>query len=225
VIATAAITGLAAEARIARRVGWRAAAAGGDAERTRQAVAQLIAEGASALVSFGICGGLDPALGSGALILPQAVAREDGRHHRVDAALRGALASALARAGIAAAGGDILGAARAADTPSRKAALHRQSRAIAVDLESHLVAEAAAAAGLPFAVLRAVADPAERALPPAALIGLDAAGRPALGRVLLSLAGRPGQLPALLQVARDTRRALAALRRAGAALAGATARG
>jgi len=214
----AAVTGLAAEARIARRIGWRAAAAGGDAERTRRAVAQLVAEGASALVSFGICGGLDPALGPGALVLPQAVSSEDGRHRRVDAALRGALAAALGHAGIAAAGGDVLGAARAADTPARKTALHRRSGAIAIDLESHLVAEAAAAAGLPFAVLRAVADPAERALPPAALIGLDAAGRPALGRVLLSLARQPEQLPALLQLARDTRRALAALRRAGEAL-------
>jgi hopanoid-associated phosphorylase len=224
VMPTAAVTGLAAEARIARRIGWRAAAAGGDAERTRQAMAQLIAGGASALVSFGICGGLDPSLGSGALILPHTVSSEDGRHRRVDLALRGALASALARAGIAAAGGDILGAARAADTPSRKAALHRQSRAVAVDLESHLVAEAAAAAGLPFAALRAVADPAERALPPAALIGLDATGRPALGRILRSLAAQPSQLPALLQLARDTRRALMALRRAGDALDGAVPR-
>lgn len=214
----AAVTGLAAEARIARRIGWRAVAAGGDAERTRQAMAQLVADGVGALVSFGICGGLDAALGSGALILPQAVASEDGRHRRVDAALRGALAAALTRAGIAALAGDILGAARAADTPSRKAELNRRSGAIAVDLESHLVADAAAAAGLPFAVLRAVADPAERALPPAALIGLDAAGRPALGRILLSVAGQPGQLPALLQLACDTRRALGALRRAAEAL-------
>jgi len=214
----AAVTGLAAEARIARRIGWRAAAAGGDAERTRRAMAQLIADGADAFVSFGICGGLDPALGPGALILPQGVSSEDGSHHRVDAALRGALAAALAGAGIAAAGGDAIGANRAADTPSRKAALHRRNGAVAVDLESHLVAAAAAAAGIPFAVLRAVADPAERALPPAALIGLDASGRPALGRILLSLAGHPGQLPALLQLARDSRRALAALRRAGEAL-------
>jgi adenosylhomocysteine nucleosidase len=219
VMPTAAVTGLAAEARIARRIGWRATAAGGAAERTRLALAQLIAEGASALVSFGICGALDPALSSGALILPHAVSSEDGRHRRVDAALRGALAAALARAGMAVAGGDVIGAARAVDTPSRKSALHRRSGAIGVDLESHLVADAAAAAGIPFAVLRAVADPAERALPPAALIGLDAAGRPAIGRVLLSLARQPGQLPALLQLARDTRRALAALRRAGNALA------
>ena len=214
----AAVTGLAAEARIAERIGWRAVAAGGDADATRRATAQLIADGVRALVSFGICGGLDPALNSGALIMPQVVTSEDGRRRRVDAALRGVLAAALGRAGIPALGGDILGAARAADTPSRKATLNRQCGAIAIDLESHLVADAAAAAGLPFAVLRAVADPAERALPPAALIGLDASGRPALGRILLSLVRQPAQLAALLRLARDTRRALAMLRRAGEAL-------
>jgi adenosylhomocysteine nucleosidase len=214
----AAVTGLAAEARIAERIGWRAFAAGGDAERTRRAMAPLVADGVRALVSFGICGALDPALNPGALILPQVVIAEDGRRHRIDVALRSVLAAALGRARVVALAGDILGAVRAADTPSRKAALNRQSGAVAVDLESHLVAEAAAAAGLPFAVLRAVADPAERALPPAALIGLDAAGRPALGRTLLSLARHPGQLPALVRLAGDTRRALATLRRAGDAL-------
>jgi adenosylhomocysteine nucleosidase len=214
----AAVTGLAAEARIAERIGWRAVAAGGDAERTRRAMAPLVADGVRALVSFGICGALDPALNPGALILPQVVIAEDGRRHRIDVALRSVLAAALGRARVVALAGDILGAVRAADTPSRKAALNRQSGAVAVDLESHLVADAAAAAGLPFAVLRAVADPAERALPPAALIGLDAAGRPALGRILLSLARHPGQLPALVRLAGDTRRALATLRRAGDAL-------
>jgi len=216
----AAVTGLAAEARIARRIGWRAVAAGGDAERTRRAMAQLVGDGARALVSFGICGGLDPALSPGALILPQVVTSEDGRRRRVDAALRSVLAAVLGRARVVALDGDVLGAARAADTPSLKAALHRQSGAIAVDLESHLVADAAAAAGLPFAVLRAVADPAERALPPAALIGLKATGRPALGRILWSLARQPAQLPALLQLGRDTRRALATLGRAAEALGG-----
>jgi hopanoid-associated phosphorylase len=214
----AAVTGLAAEARIARRIGWRAVAAGADAERTRRAMAQLVADGARALVSFGICGGLDPALSPGALILPQVVISEDGRRLRVDAALRSVLAAVLGRARVVALGGDVLGAARAADTPARKAALNRQSGAVAVDLESHLVADAAAAAGLPFAVLRAVADPAERALPPAALISLGAGGRPAPGRILWSLVRQPAQLPALLQLARDTRHALAALRRAGEAL-------
>jgi adenosylhomocysteine nucleosidase len=217
-MAAAAVTGLAAEARIARRAGLAASAAGGDAGRTKAAIALLIADGASALVSFGICGGLDPALEPGALLLPQAVRDEAGARLAVDAAWRGRVAAALSALGIAVAAGDLLGADAIVATPARKAALHGAG-AVAADLESHLVARAAAQAKLPFLALRAVADPASRALPSAALIELDSRGQPVLGAVLGSLARRPGQLPGLLRVALDTRRALAALRRAAPVLA------
>jgi adenosylhomocysteine nucleosidase len=218
-MAAAAVTGLAAEARIARRAGLAAAASGGDAGCTAASIARLIADGASALVSFGICAGLDPALAPGALLLPQAVRDESGARLAVDAAWRGRVAAALSVLGIAVAAGDLLGADAIVATPARKAALFGAGGAFAADLESHLVARAAAQAKLPFLALRAVADPASRALPPAALIELDPQGRPALGAVLGSLARRPGQLPALLRVAGDTRRALAALRRAAPVLA------
>jgi adenosylhomocysteine nucleosidase len=213
----AAITGLAAEARIARAIGLRAVAAGGDAARTRAAIERLIGDGATGLVSFGICGGLDPAVASGTVLLPQAVRTASGKRYAVNTAWRAALAGALRLAGVVAVSSDIVGVSAIVDTPVRKAALFGDSGA-AADLESHLVAEFAHAAGLPFIVLRAVADGAQRGLPPAALVGLNAAGGAALGPVLMSLARRPGQLPALALAALDTRRALATLRRAAHAL-------
>jgi adenosylhomocysteine nucleosidase len=217
-MAAAAVTGLAAEARIARRAGLAAAASGGRAARTRAVIAQLIADGATALVSFGICGGLDPALPPGCLLLPAAVRDEAGQRWVVDRPWHARIAATLAARGIAARQGDLLGADAIAASPERKAALRRESGAIAADLESHHVARAAAESGLPFLVLRAIADPAERALPPAALIELGASGRPALAAVLLSLARHPAQLPALLRVASDTRQALRALDRGAVAL-------
>jgi nucleoside phosphorylase len=119
--------------------------------------------------------------------------------------------AALQRAGIRVHHGDLLGAADAAASSARKAELLRASGAVAIDLESHLVAQAAIRAKKPFLVLRAVADNAGRSLPKAAVNGLAADGRPALGRVLLSVMRDPTQIPALLQLARDTRRALVAL--------------
>jgi adenosylhomocysteine nucleosidase len=220
VLPIAAVTGLVAEARIVRRLGFRAEAAGGDPEATRAACARLVAEGAGALLSFGICGGLDPRLASGMLILPHGIRSEEGKRFTVDSGKHRALAAALSAAGLAATTDDIFGASVPAETPERKAALFRQSGAVAIDLESHHVARAAAAAGLPFVVLRAVADTAARGLPLAALVGLDREGRAALGRVLLSLARGPRQLPALLGLARDTRRALVELRRAAQAARG-----
>jgi adenosylhomocysteine nucleosidase len=213
-----AVSGLAAEAKIARRAGLAAVAAGGDPARTRAALERLVAEGATALLSFGICGGLDPALAAGTLLLPRIVRAERGARFSVDAAWHGRVAAGFAARGIGFRTGDLLGVAAIVATPAEKAALHGEWGAIAADLESHLVAEVAVRARRPFLVLRAVADPASRALPPAALLGLDAEGRPVLGAVLGSLLSRPRQLPALLAVALDARRALHALRRAAPAL-------
>lgn len=215
----AAVTGLAAEARIARRAGLAAAASGGEPARTRAAIQSLIAGGATSLVSFGICGGLDPTLAPGRLLLPEAVRDEGGVRLGVDPAWHARVAAALAARGLTVLTGDILGAERIVASAARKAALRRATGALAADLESHHLARAALAAGLPFLVLRAVADPADRALPPAALIELDSSGRPALAAVLLSLLRDPLQLPALLRVAEDTRRALRALDRAVGAAA------
>jgi adenosylhomocysteine nucleosidase len=209
-MAFAAVTGLAAEARLARRMGLGAAAAGGNAERTKAVAARFVAEGATGLLSFGICGGLDPALATGTLILPRAVWSETGERSLTDAAMHRRCADALGKVLVIQ---DILGASSVADTIERKAALFRRTGAAAIDTESHLVAAAAVAAKIPFLVLRAVADPASRAVPAAALVGLDEQGRPALAPVLRALLARPAQLPALIALALDARQALRALGR------------
>jgi len=187
---------------------FRVAMAGGRPERALALARAMAAEGASGLVSFGIAGGLAPDLRPGALVVGEAVAC-GGRMLPCSPDL---LTDVRARRGVVAAADAVV-----AD-PAAKAALFAATGALCADLESGGVAQAADEAGLPFAVLRAVADPASRGLPPAAAIGLDALGRVRLGAVLLSLARAPGQLPGLVRVALDTRAALTALRRAVAAL-------
>jgi adenosylhomocysteine nucleosidase len=206
----AAICGLAAEARIARRAGLVAVATGGDAARTTAAVERQLIDGA-AIVSFGIAGGLDPSLASGTLLLPRGVREAEGARIAVDADWHGRVRAALARLSLPPHEGDLIGAAQAVTTVTEKAALFRRTGAAAVDLESTVVARAAARAKRPFLVLRAVADPAARDLPPAAAIALGEHGGPALGPILLSVLGQPGQIAGLLKLARDTRQALATL--------------
>jgi adenosylhomocysteine nucleosidase len=210
----AVLTGLLAEARIARRAGLAAASCGGNASRTLAQAEQFLAQGADALISFGIAGALAPGLVPGTLILPRAVVEESGARWEVDAGWHARLRAALARSGCAPSEGDVLGASQAIDSVAGKRAAFRHSGAVAVDLESHLVAQAASRAFRPFIILRAIADPAERSLPKAAVQGLDESGAPALRRVLLSVMKNPRQVPALLRIAMDTRRALAALRSA-----------
>jgi adenosylhomocysteine nucleosidase len=206
-----AVTGLAAEAKVARRAGIIARPSGSIAAQTTAIAERLLSEGAEALISFGIAGALAPALTPGCLLVPRAVIDETGARYAVDSEWRTQISDALRHAGLRLDDGDLLGAREAAASPARKAELYRVTGAVAIDLESDLVAQAAARAYRPFLVLRAISDSATQALPDAAVHGLAANGKPALGRVLLSVARDPRQIPALIKLAGDTRRALDAL--------------
>ncbi|MBX9815337.1 MAG: phosphorylase, partial [Sphingomonas sp.] len=71
----------------------------------------------------------------------------------------------------------------------------------------------------PFAFARTISDRADESLPPAAQVGMRPDGKVALGRVLASLAARPGQLPELLRTAKSAGAAFKALERVAAAVA------
>lgn len=195
------VTGLASEAAIARRL-WPDALVACAASRPALAAAEaerLADAGASPLLSFGIAGGLEPGLLPGSLIVATEIIADDGRHP-CDAALRDWLHALLPEARLA----PVLGSDRPAASAADKAALYAQG-GIAVDMESAAIAAVARRRNLPFAVLRAIADPAERALPLAAMDAVDDRGKPALGRVLIALLRRPWELPALVRLGRDSR--------------------
>jgi adenosylhomocysteine nucleosidase len=200
-------TGLEVEAKIARRAGFAAVVGGGDHRRTMQIVAEAGSQ-AQCLVSFGIAGALKPGLKPGDIVLSTEVIDED-RRWIAGESLRVRLPELVEEIG--AIEGPVLGAQIVLATEADKRRAWQETGAIAVDLESVAVARAGAALGIPFLVLRAIADPATRALPPAALVPLSAEGKPQFGQVLTSVMRRPHQLRNLLGVAREARQALAAL--------------
>jgi adenosylhomocysteine nucleosidase len=159
----------------------------------------------TALVSFGVAGGLDPALRPGTILVPHEVLT-DSHSTRTDQALGRRLGTPSP---IIMFGSDSIVGSVAA-----KSALFESTRAVAVDMESGAVARVAARHGIPFAVLRAICDPAERDLPPAALIPPNRHGTIRLGRVLGSVLRRPRQLPSLPALAADAMEAHRALRAA-----------
>ena len=210
-------SGLAAEARVARAAGFQVIVGAGDPRRTTVLV-EAAARQAKCLISFGIAGGLAPHLRPGDVILSTEVIGED-RRWRSDQRFHleiGALARALG-----AAEGPVLGASDIIATEDDKARAWRDTGALAVDMESAIVARAAAAAGIPFLVLRTIADAATRELPSAALIPLSEDGTPAFARVLSEVLRRPRQIAALFGLARETRQALTALAGPARALRGA----
>ena len=213
------VTGLAAEARCLRRGGAGDAplfaCSGGVASKAAGGARWLIDQGAEALLSFGIAGGLDPTLAPGSVVIAEAVIDGGGARHETHPAWRDAMRVLLARLSPIAA--PVVGGDRPAVSAGAKQALYAAHGAAAADMESHAVALAALDAGLPFGVVRAIADPAGRALPRTALAGLGGDGEVRVGAVLAGLASRPWELPGLVMVALDTRRAFAALRRCAAA--------
>jgi hypothetical protein len=96
--------------------------------------------------------------------------------------------------------------------PSAKRALGADTDAVAVDMESHVAARVAAAHGLPFVAIRAIADPVHRALPDAARGAVAPGGRTDVRAVMRSLAREPRQVVGLMRLGIDARRAQSALR-------------
>ncbi|HDR9806835.1 TPA: phosphorylase [Burkholderia cenocepacia] len=202
-----AVTGMAFEARIARGDGVEAVFAA-RADRLERALTEATSRGCAGIVSFGTAGGLAPDLTPGALVIANAI---DGPFGRVetDAGWSTRLVAALhdtpvwarvTRGTIAAVGAPVV-------SEQDKAALHHAKGALAVDMESHIAAAFAAARGVPFAVCRAIVDPAWRTLPRAATAGLRDDGSTAILPILRELLKQPSQLGPLLQVASDARAA------------------
>lgn len=222
---TGVLTGLASEARILQSIAsWsapppRIACSGADAARACSEAGRLVATGAAALVSFGLAGGLDPRLRPGDLILPEEVVSASGRALPVAPAAWGArLADLASREGLRVWRGRLAGTPRLLTTPEDKRALARLTGGLAADMESLPLAEAAGR--LPLLIVRAVADPAHCALPPAVIGVVDERGHVRPLQVLKKMMRDPSQWGALARLGRSARGGLASLERVARAAGG-----
>lgn len=212
------VVGLRREARLATHGGVETLCSGGDVGLLERRLARIDPAGLSGVVSFGLAGGLDPEFGPGDLLLARSVASASG-HFQAHPGLTDQLAEALKMAGVTLSDGVFAGVDEAILTPEDKAALRGRTGAVAVDMESHVAARFAGVCGLPFAGVRAVSDPAGRALPKLAAQALTPGGGVHYGRVIAGLARAPRDLGALLEAGRDSAAAFATLKRAGRAFA------
>jgi adenosylhomocysteine nucleosidase len=200
------VVGMTREARIVDHPGVTVIVSGGQGDRLARHLELTLRRGAAGVMSFGLCGGLDPSLKTGDCVVGVSVIGGDGRL-AADPDWADRLARALPDSiGAKVAGGDAM-----ITDPAAKAALRQRTGAVAVDMESHIVARLARRHETPFAVLRAVSDPAHRRLPLAAQVGLKADGEADIGAVLKALIRRPGELPALVRTAREADAAFRAL--------------
>jgi adenosylhomocysteine nucleosidase len=201
------VVGLAFEARIAAGDGIRVICSG-DGRHLTEKLTRMIRKERGGLVSFGVAGGLASDLRPGACVIASEV-MDGGERYATDRAWSRQVLEALPDA----VHGPMIGVNAPVAHPHAKRSLHRETGAIAVDMESHVVARVAAEHRLPMIAIRVVTDPAERALPQCALVGARPDGSTSVGAVMRALTRRPHEFPALLRVALDTRAARATLLR------------
>ncbi|MEO7320925.1 MAG: phosphorylase [Nitrosospira sp.] len=177
-------------------------------EAAWEAAEGLRAGGVTSLMSWGLAGALDSRLRPGDLILPESIYA--GRPLQVDLNWRARLRALLpGRLGVT--GGMLVASKHVLTSANAKKNLAQATGACAVDMESGAVAEAAAHAGMPLLVVRAISDPAEFS-PPSILLGaVRSDGSADLGRLLPLLLRRSVTLATLLRLAVDSRAAYSTL--------------
>ena len=210
------VTGVAREARIAAAPGVQTICSGGSPSRLHELLAHHDPAETAVILSFGIAGGLNPALIPGHVIVADAVVSHVHRWP-TDAELTDALMGALQSCSdLSVVRASIAGVDHALLDSIAKNASRVHTGAAVVDMESHIAAEYAAAHGLRFAAIRVVCDPANRSLPPLVNEALEPDGSISFRGVFRSLTRQPGQIGDLIRLARDSQVAFRALERAGA---------
>jgi hopanoid-associated phosphorylase len=205
------VTGLVQEARIAAGPGMTVICSSSDPRQLRALLTVFDPSTIRGVISFGVAGGLDPSLKSGDVVVATEVVAGDARW-LAGLALNEELIANVAMGRRRVVRGGLAGAEEVVAAQARKAALWIQTGASAVDMESHIAAAYADEAGLPFAALRVISDPAHRALPALARNALKPNGEIDLRKVLRGVARNPRALRALVSTGIDFNRALKSLR-------------
>jgi adenosylhomocysteine nucleosidase len=205
------VVGLAFEARIAAGPGVHVICSGDGrnlAARLKAAIleSRTMVRGCPGVISFGVAGGLAPDLHPGTCVVGSAVVSGSDQMPTSPEWSRKLLKTIPDSVS-----GMLLGVPKPVAHPDEKRALYLQTGAIAVDMESHIVASVALAHDVPVAAIRVITDPAKRALPVSAVAAMRPNGTTDIGAMLRSVFRQPRQLPALLQTALDARAARATL--------------
>lgn len=182
------------------------------------AARRLVSEGVSSLMALGLSGGLQPSLRQGDIIIADSVFEENGRVTtacwETDSSAAAQARAVLTAKGISCRRGAVVTNPVPVLSAAQKKGLFVKTRALAVDMESAAVARAAAEAGLPLFILRAICDGPATSLPGEFSGLFNGAGTISWPRLFSRIQERPSLLPGLCSLARDCMVALRSLRKA-----------
>ncbi len=180
------------------------------AHRARAAGQLLVSSGAQALLSWGTAAALSSELSPGSLLLPSKVIAADLSTVAVSRDWHETLHRHLhTRCSVCTR--PIAEAEKILYTASEKQALLERSATVAADMESAALGMFAHASGVPFAVLRVIADSADMRLPAWLPQSLDEAGGVRIGTLLFNLLKHPADWPSFIRLTHGFRAANATL--------------
>ncbi len=171
----------------------------------------LVEHGATALLSWGCAGALSREVHPGELLLPRSIFTEDGQtldtdklwHKRWTKHLSGTLTWHE---------DTLVESSKVILDVEEKEQLARRSGAIAVDMESAAIGQVARQAGIPFMVIRTLADTANEALPSCIVKTMSDEKDIQIWRILPALLGQPWLWPAMIRLGLHFRAATHTLR-------------
>lgn len=169
---------------------------------------ELIAAGCDGLMSFGMAGGLVGELLPGDVVISFKVVSGPDTWE-TDTAWADALSERIENVNR----GAVVGSDAAVTSADEKSRLATGTNAVIVDMESHAVARAAVQAGVPFLVVRVVADSHDRAIPNWVTRGIREDGSVNIPAMAVGALTHPWHIPALIGLAGDSRKATDSLRR------------
>ena len=176
-------------------------------ERAQAAAQKLAKENVSCLISFGSAGALSPELRPGDLVQPEQVLEAERKHAISCGPVLAAVRERLSRKNITVHTGLLACSEKLVATTEDKHKLCARTGAIAVDMETAGVLDAAAQKGLPAFALRTIIDPAHMELPAAVLRHVDDFGEVNASGLVIDLLRSPGQIPAVLRLSCASRQA------------------
>ena len=208
------LCGLESEAKIARQIkGAIVACAAARPHKARELAQELVAKGATRLMSFGIAGSLEASVGLGDALIGTQVVSSTG-HWACDEAWGRVLAAKLPQAKQ----GGVYGSETLVPTAAEKSSLHQTTGCLIVDMESQCAAEVAAEAKIPLIVVRTVCDSSTLNVPPLVMTAIADDGHVDVLAAIISILRHPAQVVSLFHLMCGTNKALAALKRLTPAL-------
>ena len=172
--------------------------AGTGPENAEKASQLLIAKGAERLISWGCAAALIDALKPGDLIFPKQLLSETNQTLSITNAwsqhVQKHLASLNPHTGLLVESSKIVGES------TNKRLIQRQSKGIALDMESIAIAKTALQRNLPVLVIRCIADPVSMSLPKSIRYAQNSQGEIVMTKLLGYLLTHPAELPGLIKL-------------------------